>query len=226
MLIIEEYASGHLSHISRTVHNDVEIYDVGAPPAPRRIEGWGTEAFDPFEVYDVPHSREERSHINGSQNYHRRVRDMSPDIGNHRQRTPPLMFPRRYVPEHSSHLSYKMRSRLEQAPDPHASMGIFANPVKQTPPTINPGSRIVVSNLHTSVTQSDIKELFEDIGELYESRIVRPGVAEVIYKNFKDAEKAVDTYHNRQLDGQPMKCLLVNPRSSSKPTASALKNPG
>lgn len=81
----------------------------------------------------------------------------------------------------------------------------------------------MVSNLHSSVTQSDIKELFEDIGELYEARLVRPGVAEVIYNTIKDAEKAVETYHNRQLDGQPMKCLLVNPRASNKPTAPAIK---
>lgn len=65
--------------------------------------------------------------------------------------------------------------------------------------------------------------MFEDIGELLEARLVRPGVAEVIFSTMKDAEAAVDTYHNRQLDGQPMKCMLVNPRSSGKPTAPAIK---
>ncbi|XP_061402350.1 uncharacterized protein LOC133338184 [Musca vetustissima] len=85
------------------------------------------------------------------------------------------------------------------------------------------GYRIFVSHLHPSVTQSDIKELFEDIGELYDSRIVRPGVAEIIYKSLAHAEKAVDTYHNRQLDGQPMKCILVNPRALNKPTAPAVR---
>lgn len=113
------------------------------------------------------------------------------------------------------------------------------------------GCRIVVSNLHSSVSESDIKvfnlinkfikfyknktdlkcyklkktikELFEDIGELMEAKLVRPGVAVVIFNTMKDAETAVDTYHNRQLDGQPMKCLLVNPRASNKPTAPAIK---
>ncbi|XP_036317909.1 polymerase delta-interacting protein 3-like [Rhagoletis pomonella] len=136
------------------------------------------------------------------------TRQLSPDV-----------YQRRYVPELPSHLSYEMRSRLERAPDPHASMGIFSNPLKSSSSS---GYRIVVSNLHSSVTQSDIQELFEDIGPLYDSRLVRPGVAEVIYKSLTDAEKAVDTYHNRQLDGQPMKCLLVNPRASNKPTAPAL----
>lgn len=53
------------------------------------------------------------------------------------------------------------------------------------------------------------QELFEDIGELLSSKVIRPGTAEVVYKLHKDAVKAVDVYHNRQLDGQPMKCLLM-----------------
>ncbi|KAK6638012.1 hypothetical protein RUM44_008436 [Polyplax serrata] len=76
------------------------------------------------------------------------------------------------------------------------------------------GHRIVVSNLVPTVTHDDVKELFEDIGELLSSKVVRPGTAEVIYKLHKDAVRAVDVYHNRQLDGQPMKCLLVNNRST------------
>ncbi|EAU77553.3 AGAP000924-PA [Anopheles gambiae str. PEST] len=133
-----------------------------------------------------------------------------------------------------ANLSPSMRARLERAPNPNKSMGIFAHnfngdpPIKNyrtrtpsppPPPTLTTGYRIVVSNLHPSVTQLDIKELFEDIGDLLESRLVRPGIAEVIYRNLKDAERAVDAYHNRQLDGQPMNCLLVNPRATYKPTA-------
>lgn len=97
-----------------------------------------------------------------------------------------------------------------------------SQPLSPSPSPPITGYRIVVSNLHGSVTQNDIKELFEDIGDLLESRLVRPGVAEVIYRTLKDAEEAVDTYHNRQLDGQPMKCLLVKPRASNKPTAPAI----
>jgi hypothetical protein len=51
------------------------------------------------------------------------------------------------------------------------------------------------------------------------SRLVRPGTAEVVYQLHKDAVKAVDVYHNRQLDGQPMKCMLVNSRPPSIPGA-------
>ncbi|CAG9862311.1 unnamed protein product [Phyllotreta striolata] len=99
------------------------------------------------------------------------------------------------------------------------SHGIFAQKTKVLVPA---GHRIVVSNLQQTVTQDDIKELFEDIGQLLVAKLVRPGVAEVIYKNLKDAQKAVDTYHNRQLDGQPMKCLLVNKRPLNYPTGPAL----
>ncbi|CAH2086415.1 unnamed protein product [Euphydryas editha] len=75
--------------------------------------------------------------------------------------------------------------------------------------------RIIVSNLRSTVTGGDIEELFGDVGGMVESRLVRPGTAEVIYKSVEDAQKAVDLYHNRQLDGQPMNCLLVTPRSAS-----------
>lgn len=231
----EEYAAA--SRLSRTVQNDI-AYEI-APPAPRRLNSWGSssgEHFDPFDVYEVPYST-------------RHERRMSPDLPlpsskgvirttSMRDHSPDTYPSRRYLSEQTSQLSYEMRSRLERAPDPHASMGIFSNPLKPSSssssssmggggssiPTSSSVYRIVVSNLHTSVTQSDIKELFEDIGELYDSRIVRPGVAEVIYKSLNDAEKAVDTYHNRQLDGQPMKCLLVNPRASNKPTAPAMRS--
>ncbi|KAL1494013.1 hypothetical protein ABEB36_009686 [Hypothenemus hampei] len=113
-----------------------------------------------------------------------------------------------------------IHSRLDSAPIQAVSHGILGQP--KTKVVIPAGHRIVVSNLQPSVTEDDIKELFEDIGQLLLAKLVRPGMAEVIYKNLKDAQKAVDTYHNRQLDGQPMKCLLVNKMQmagSNQPTS-------
>uniref|UniRef100_A0A182Q1A6 RRM domain-containing protein n=1 Tax=Anopheles farauti TaxID=69004 RepID=A0A182Q1A6_9DIPT len=125
----------------------------------------------------------------------------------------------------NAHLSQSMRNRLEHAPNPNESMGIFAKmPPDGYTGTFRPPSppsssyRIIVSNLHVNVTQQDIQELFEEVNNMIEARLVRPGVAEVIYGSQPDAEQAVETYHNRYLDGQPMKCLLVNPRQSYKPT--------
>jgi len=105
-------------------------------------------------------------------------------------------------------MSLQMRARLD-------TPARLYRPRSPSPPSLPQGHRIVVSNLHPSVTHEDIKELFEDLGPLLTSRLVRPGTAEVIYKFQKDAKKAVDAYHNRQLDGQPMKCLLVNSRPAT-----------
>lgn len=184
---------------------------------------------DPFDCYEVPVRRP--MDVSEPVNIQRKIYNIeSDDIHRKGILRPPSsshmnpILARRYVPDENSSLSYEMRSRLENAPDPNESSGIFAREPQQIQqqPSLS-GYRIVVSNLHTSVSQGDIKELFEDIGELMEARLVRPGVAEVIFRTREDAEEAVDTYHNRHLDGQPMKCLLVQPRASSKPTAPALK---
>ena len=39
--------------------------------------------------------------------------------------------------------------------------------------------------------------------------MIQPGHAEVVFVNRVDAKKAVEIYHNRQLDGKPMKCQIV-----------------
>ncbi|XP_063821822.1 polymerase delta-interacting protein 3-like [Ostrinia nubilalis] len=85
--------------------------------------------------------------------------------------------------------------------------------------------RIIVSNLRNTVTSGDIEELFGDVGGMAESRLVRPGTAEVIYKTQEDAQRAVDLYHNRQLDGQPMNCLLVTPRANAPPPTRSSSKP-
>ena len=40
-------------------------------------------------------------------------------------------------------------------------------------------------------------------------QMINPGHAEVVFVNRNDAKKAVEIYHNRQLDGKPMKCQIV-----------------
>ena len=124
-----------------------------------------------------------------------------------------------------SHRDVGVKSRLDSVPNKPRTMGVLSRP-KTSPSSSSQstGYRIVVSNLQANVTQEDIKELFEDVGELLVSRLVRPGTAEVIYKTLKDATKAVETYHNRQLDGHPMKCLLVNPRPKNNPTGPAVRS--
>ncbi|XP_076182808.1 uncharacterized protein LOC143154757 isoform X2 [Ptiloglossa arizonensis] len=124
-----------------------------------------------------------------------------------------------------SHRDVGVKSRLDSVPTKSRTMSVLSRS-KTSSSSLSPstGYRIVVSNLQANVTQEDIKELFEDVGELLVSRLVRPGTAEVIYKTLKDATKAVETYHNRQLDGHPMKCLLVNPRPKNNPTGPAVRS--
>ncbi|XP_018314778.1 polymerase delta-interacting protein 3 isoform X1 [Mycetomoellerius zeteki] len=118
-----------------------------------------------------------------------------------------------------------IKSRLDASGNKTRTMSVSSRPKASSSSSAQSnGYRIVVSNLQANVTQEDIKELFEDVGELLVSRLVRPGTAEVIYKTLKDATKAVETYHNRQLDGHPMKCLLVNPRSKNNPTGPAVRS--
>lgn len=71
------------------------------------------------------------------------------------------------------------------------------------------GTKCVIQNLQTSVTMEDIEELFGDIGALKKAKLINPGHAEVVFVNRNDAKKAVEIYHNRQLDGKPMKCQIV-----------------
>lgn len=238
-----DLSDSNLYSIQRTVKNDISIpMHTTIPPfpefgrisqrkSPPPIYGRQTPivSSDPFDCYEVPLRRP--MDVSEPINIQRKIYNIDhsemPRKGILRapklpSPTPPM--PRRFVPDENSSLSYEMRSRLETAPDPNESSGIFARQQQdQAQQTGTNGYRIVVSNLHVSVSQGDIKELFEDIGDLMDARLVRPGVAEVIFRTREDAEEAVDTYHNRHLDGQPMKCLLVNPRASSKPTAPALK---
>ena len=55
-------------------------------------------------------------------------------------------------------------------------------------------------------------ELFGDVGPLKRAKKIEDGKAEVVFVKLTDAKKAVEIYHNRQLDGKAMKCQLVGTR--------------
>ncbi|XP_007560316.1 polymerase delta-interacting protein 3-like [Poecilia formosa] len=70
------------------------------------------------------------------------------------------------------------------------------------------GTKITVSNLHPRVSEEDIMELFCVCGALKRARLVKVGVAEVVFVRKEDAVSAYRKYNTRCLDGQPMKCNL------------------
>ena len=75
--------------------------------------------------------------------------------------------------------------------------------------------RITVSNLHPLVTQQDVEELFGVVGDLRSCKMLGRGTAEVVYVRKEDAMFALNRYHNRKLDGQPMQCKLNTLPSAS-----------
>jgi len=87
------------------------------------------------------------------------------------------------------------------------------------------GTKVVIQNLQTTVTQEDIEELFGDIGALKKAKMITPGHAEVVFVNRSDAKKAVEIYHNRQLDGKPMKCQIVGINNPVAPGGATMKLP-
>ncbi|KAM4634799.1 polymerase delta-interacting protein 3 isoform 2-T2 [Polymixia lowei] len=96
-------------------------------------------------------------------------------------------------------------SRTLQQPTAEASA-----PPPTPPQPFSPleGTKITVNNLHPRVTEEDIVELFCVCGALKRARLVKVGVAEVVFVRKEDAVSAYRKYNNRCLDGQPMKCNL------------------
>eukprot|EP00096_Caligus_rogercresseyi_P013831 TRINITY_DN642_c0_g1_i2.p1 TRINITY_DN642_c0_g1~~TRINITY_DN642_c0_g1_i2.p1 ORF type:complete len:368 (+),score=96.49 TRINITY_DN642_c0_g1_i2:103-1206(+) len=105
---------------------------------------------------------------------------------------------RMYKPEESSRMYPR---QMTSGSSGGGSGGSYVSPLQ--------GAKVVVGNLHNTVTQEDIVELFGDVGPLKRVKVVNPGTAEVVFVNRDDALKAVETYHNRQLDGKAMKCQLI-----------------
>ncbi|KAI9366202.1 hypothetical protein BD770DRAFT_375627 [Pilaira anomala] len=70
---------------------------------------------------------------------------------------------------------------------------------------------LVVANLHFNVTEKDLYDLFGQIGQLKRAFLhIGPngksaGIADVVFVNPNDAEKARNTYNNVELDGRPMR---------------------
>ncbi|MBN3293766.1 PDIP3 protein, partial [Polypterus senegalus] len=64
------------------------------------------------------------------------------------------------------------------------------------------GTKMTVNNLHPRVTEEDIVELFCVCGALKRARLVKAGMAEVVFVKKEDAIAAYKKYNNRCLDGK------------------------
>ena len=68
--------------------------------------------------------------------------------------------------------------------------------------------KFVIANLEESVTIEDLSELVSDIGDVRKVSMKGKGVAEIIFVKMEAAQKAVEMYDKRLLDGRPMKCTI------------------
>ena len=75
----------------------------------------------------------------------------------------------------------------------------------------------------STVTKEDIVELFGFIGALKGVEILSPVTAVVVFVNKSHAAKAIRTYHNRLLDGQPMICYIADNDPRMKAIAESFK---
>jgi len=73
------------------------------------------------------------------------------------------------------------------------------------------GTKVLVHNLEPSVTAADIGELFGGVGAVKRYKKTGEDSFEVVFVKREDALKAVESYHNRSLDGRPMKCVISTP---------------
>jgi len=77
------------------------------------------------------------------------------------------------------------------------------------------GTKVFITNLDIGLTAADVREIFQKIGKVLQSRINYDnqgnslGTAEVSFAQRADAQKAVEEYDGAEVDGKPMYLKLV-----------------
>lgn len=79
------------------------------------------------------------------------------------------------------------------------------------------GTKIIISNLEFGVTDSDLEELFMEVGPLISSEIHYDksgrsiGSGSVVFEERTDAIRAINQYNGIPLDGRPMEIEIASP---------------
>lgn len=84
-------------------------------------------------------------------------------------------------------------------------------------PPLTTGTPIIVSNVDPAVNAQELKDIFQEVGavkdiEILPARKDKPTAARIIFRVKSDAEKAVELFNNRQLDGKTITVRVVPSR--------------
>jgi RNA recognition motif-containing protein len=85
-------------------------------------------------------------------------------------------------------------------------------------------SKVYVGNLPFSVGQNELKELFSEFGEITEATIIidkfsnrSKGFGFVTFANKEDAEKAVESMNDKEVQGRQLKVSIAKPIDPDRP---------
>ncbi|KAE9604930.1 hypothetical protein Lal_00036768 [Lupinus albus] len=121
-----------------------------------------------------------------------------------------------FIPQERALLSRKVLQPNLMVPE----MGFDGN---ASEPQIDTESVLYISNLHSEVTNYDVKLLFSEEGDLkrycihYDKNGKSKGTAEVVFARRSDALAAIKKYNNMKLDGKPLQIELVGTCSVTPP---------
>jgi len=157
-------------------------------------------------------------------------------ISTKRKQTP---RPRRSSGPRQSSLSRGKGAKAAAVGSAAAAAAAVSQANRQQPPLVIPGrgpqgqgSKVIVSNLPTDVTEAQVKELFSTtIGPLrrvlmsYRANGQSTGVVTVQFQRAEDASRAYSQYNNRLIDGKrPLKIeVVVDPAHAPVVTPEAPK---
>lgn len=155
-----------------------------------------------------PNIRSVASSINNNVNNNRRTANIN-NAPTRPFRTVKKVQQQYYVPPHLQQ-PHPATYIIAPAATPQSKLAMDSVPEFQ--PT---GASVLVSNLMPSITQSEIIELFGDVGVMNAVNMINPTTALVTYQKGSDAVEAVKVYHNRLLDGKPMFVYMMPNASTS-----------
>ena len=91
----------------------------------------------------------------------------------------------------------------------------------------DPRNKLFVDNLPMKFSSEELNELFAEVGYLTKCKLVlddfgkSKGRAVVVYENFRDAERAIDKFHENKLDGK----IISVEFAPERPRESGNRNP-